>query len=344
MASSGDDGKIIHVQFGRGEKGKSAEKGRKGQGKRRARVSEQAADHPELPEGSPSVEPTRDVYTRAEVEKLLGASAARLRALEKNGVVVPTRRGSHRAYTFQDLIALRTALGLISRGVKLRDVVRAIDALRTAIPRVKKPLLELKVVSDGAKVVVKSGQGTFEPTTGQMVIDFEVKQLREDVVRVLRPAVKQHRARLAFEMYKRASELDEDPRTMDEAQKLYRQAIETDPLLAIAYTNLGNILFRKGDESAAEALYSKALAIDPKQPEAKYNLGYLMLERHELDVAIRYFQGAIESDPRFADAYFNLAMAYEELGDKRNARPLWRTYLELEPSGTWADIARQHLG
>jgi tetratricopeptide (TPR) repeat protein len=122
------------------------------------------------------------------------------------------------------------------------------------------------------------------------------------------------------------------------------QAIETDPLLAIAYTNLGNILFRKGDEAAAEALYSKALAIDPKQPEAKYNLGYLMLERHELDVAIRYFQGAIESDPRFADAYFNLAMAYEELGDKRNARPLWRTYLELEPSGTWADIARQHLG
>jgi tetratricopeptide (TPR) repeat protein len=177
-----------------------------------------------------------------------------------------------------------------------------------------------------------------------MVIDFDVKQLREDVVRVLRPAVKQHRARLAFEMYKRASELDEDPRTMEEAQKLYKQAIETDPLLAIAYTNLGNILFRKGDEAAAEALYSKALAIDPKQPEAKYNLGYLMLERHELDVAIRYFQGAIESDPRFADAYFNLAMAYEELGDKRNARPLWRTYLELEPSGTWADIARQHLG
>ena len=50
------------------------------------------------------------------------------------------------------------------------------------------------------------------------------------------------RARLAFEMYKRASELDEDPRTMEEAQKLYRQAIETDPLLAIAYTNLGNAL------------------------------------------------------------------------------------------------------
>jgi len=342
--ASGSDGKIIHVHFGSGSRKNPA---RSRNERKRARDPEgRAAAQPSVDGGSNgAVEPTRDVYTRSEVEKLTGATTARLRALERNGVVVPSvRRGTKRAYTFQDLIALRAALGLLGKGVKVRDVVKAIGALRTALPKVKKPLTELKVTSDGAKVVVRTNEGAFEPASGQMVLDFDVQQLREDVVRVLRPAVKQHRQRAAFEIYKRASELDEDPRTMDEAARLYKQAIDTDPLLAIAYTNLGNILFRKGDETAAEALYSKALAIDPKQPEAKYNLGYLMLERHELDVAIRYFQGAIESDPRFADAYFNLAMAYEELGDRRNARPLWRTYLELEPTGTWADIARQHLG
>ncbi|MGZ5971588.1 MAG: MerR family transcriptional regulator, partial [Polyangiales bacterium] len=110
-SSSGDDGKIIHVQFGRGDKGK-AQGSRKGQGKRRRPVVGEVTEEQALPsegalEGG-SLEPTRDVYTRAEVEKLLGASAARLRALEKNGVVVPSlRRGAHRAYTFQDLIALR---------------------------------------------------------------------------------------------------------------------------------------------------------------------------------------------------------------------------------------------
>ena len=370
---SGTDGKIIHVHFG-GRRGRS-------NGRKRTRDAGEASRPvapiapvapvappvvppilPVLPPASSSgapgevlpllgavqIEPTQDVYTRAEVEKPLGpmgATATRLRSLEKNGVVVPSlRQGARRAYTFQDLIALRAALGLLKKGVKVKDVARAVAALKASIPRVKKPLIELKVTTDGNKVLVKSSEGTFEPTTGQMTLDFDVRSLREDVVRVLRPAVKQHRARAAFEIYKKASELDEDPRTMDQAATLYRQAIEVDPLLAIAYTNLGNILFRKGDELAAEQLYSKALAIDPKQPEAKYNLGYLMLERHELDVAIRYFQGAIEADPRFADAYFNLAMAYEELGDRRNARPLWRTYLELEPSGTWADIARQHLG
>ncbi len=362
---SGTDGKIIHVHFG-ARRGRANRKRPRGDAPptppselRPSSVPPRPSPQHDANSGSipppldaratdgegPQIEPTRDVYTRAEVEKLTGAKATRLRALEKNGIVVPSaRKGQKRAYTFQDLIALRAALGLLAKGVRVKDVVRAIGALKTAIPRVKKPLTELKVTGDGAKVVVRSSEGTFEPTTGQMMLDFDVRALRDDVVRVLRPAVKQHRARTAFEIYRRASELDEDPRTMEEAAKLYRQAIEIDPLLAIAYTNLGNILFRKGDETSAEALYSKALAIDPRQPEAKYNLGYLMLERHELDVAIRYFQGAIEADPRFADAYFNLAMAYEELGDRRNARPLWRTYLELEPSGTWADIARQHLG
>ena len=33
-------------------------------------------------------------------------------------------------------------------------------------------------------------------------------------------------------------------------------------------------------------------------------------------------------------------MAYEALADKARARIHWKKYLELEPTGTWADIAR----
>ena len=48
--------------------------------------------------------------------------------------------------------------------------------------------------------------------------------------------------------------------------------------LAIAYTNLGNIRFRRGDEVSAMHLYRRAIEVDPRQPEAHYNLGYVMLE------------------------------------------------------------------
>jgi tetratricopeptide (TPR) repeat protein len=185
--------------------------------------------------------------------------------------------------------------------------------------------------------------GAFEPLTGQMVLDFEVKALRDDVVRVLRPSAGRERARTAYELYLRASQLDEDPLSMDDAEVLYREAITLDPWLAIAYTNLGNIRFRRHDAEAAELLYKKALEIDVRQPEAQYNLGYVMLERGQPELSVPLFHGAIEADPKFSDAYFNLAMAYEQIGETSKARPFWKSYISLEPTGTWTEIAKRHL-
>jgi hypothetical protein len=36
-------------------------------------------------------------------------------------------------------------------------------------------------------------------------------------------------------------------------------------------------------------------------------------------------------------------MAYEELGRHGDARPHWDSYLRLDPTGPWAEIARRHL-
>jgi tetratricopeptide (TPR) repeat protein len=85
------------------------------------------------------------------------------------------------------------------------------------------------------------------------------------------------------------------------------------------------------------------LEIDARQPEAQYNLGYVMLERGQPDLSITLFLGAISADPKFSDAYFNLAMAYEQVGEAQKARPYWKSYIALEPSGTWTEIAKRHL-
>jgi len=318
-------GNIIHVQFGPNG----------------GRVPLDGNAAPE--QVMPGREPVTDVFSAKEVSKLLGLSATRLRSLDRASIVSPTgSRNGKRAYTFQDLIALRATL-MLSEKVKLREVARAIGALRQALPRVTRPLQELRIVSDGRRVVVRSHEGSFEPVTGQMVLDFDVGALRTDVVRVLRPETPSDRARTAYDLYVRASSLDEDPSTYDEAASLYRRAIELDPQLAIAYTNLGNILFRRADDHGAEELYLRAIAIDDRQPEGHYNLGYVMLERGDAKRAADHFEKAIARDARFADAHFNLAMAYEQLGERNKARSHWKRYLELEPQGTWADIARKHL-
>src|SRR5580658_1538215 len=80
-------------------------------------------------------EPVTDVFTRREVAKLLGVSEARLRSLDRTAIVSPSgQRGKQRAYTFQDLIALRATRELLEQQVRLRDVARAIGALRATLP------------------------------------------------------------------------------------------------------------------------------------------------------------------------------------------------------------------
>jgi tetratricopeptide (TPR) repeat protein len=326
-------GQVIHVAFGPGG----------GRIQHAEPLPASAALAPTPPAASTG-EPVTDVFSPREVAKLLNLTIAKLRTLDKAHVVSPSAtRNGRKAYTFQDLIALRATHGLLEQRVRLKDIVQTIGALKRALPRVTRPLQELRIVSDGRKVVVKAEDGAFEPVSGQMMLDFRVDGLRDDVVRVLRQEPTGSRARTAYDLYMRASTLDEDPASFDQAEELYKKATELDPNLAIAYTNLGNIRFRRGDEAGAEVLYRKALAIDERQPEAHYNLGYVMLERGYASRAVTYFEAAIKADPRFADAHFNLAMAYEAIADKARARVHWKRYLELEPSGTWADIARDHL-
>jgi tetratricopeptide (TPR) repeat protein len=331
-------GEVIHVAFGPGG-------GRIQHAEQPAAEQKQASNGGSVPPPALNKqEPVTDVFSPREVAKLLGLTPGRLRSLDRAQIVSPSAmRNGRRAYTFQDLIALRATHDLLAKRIRLKDVVQAIGALRRALPRVTRPLQELRIVSDGRRVVVQAEDGSYEPVSGQMVLDFRVDEVRSDVVRVLRHENGGVRARSAYDLYMRASALDEDPATFAEAESLYKRAIDLDPHLAIAYTNLGNIRFRQGDETGAEQLYRKALEIDDRQPEAHYNLGYVMLERGYASRAVTYFESAIKADPRFADAHFNLAMACEALGDRTKARIHWKRYLEIEPTGTWADIARDHL-
>lgn len=330
-----DDSKVIHVAFGPGG----------------GRIS--TPPPPEATRGSAAVrreeaeapfEPALQLFSGKDVERLLGLPSGKLRALDKAGIVQPSgARHGRRAYTFTDLIALRATSELLRARVTLPDVARAVGALRRTLPTVTRPLQELRITSDGRRIVVRADGATFEPVSGQMLLDFRVGHLHNEVVELLGPEIEGARARSAYDFYLQASTLDEDPATYERAEQLYRKAVDLDPHLAIAFTNLGNLRFRRGDQAGAEALYQKALGIDSVQPEAHYNLGYVMLERGEYVLAVRYFQHAIAQDPRFSDAYFNLAMALEAKGDRLEARNYWLQYLDLEPEGAWADIAREHL-
>jgi len=292
-----------------------------------------------------AADPTGDLYTFEETARLFGIRASRLRYWEKTGFLTRSGRvGRQRFYTFQDLIGLRAAKGLLDQGVALRSVRRSVEALCKSLPRVTRPLSTLRITARGQSLVVKTEDGgTYDPTTGQLALDFEVSALRDDVVRVLRHGDGTQHRTAAYMHYLQGCRLDENDATFDEAEREYRTAIELDPSLANAMTNLGNLLFRRGDMPAAEKLYARALQIDAEQPEAFYNLGFLQYDRGDVRGAVLNFRRALRGDPAFADAHFNLAMALEDLGENEQARSHWQTYLALDPESPWAEIARRHL-
>lgn len=325
---------VIHVSFG-------AERGRQ-EGPRPSEARPPTEPPPPTRRRS---DPLAELYTRREVASLFGFTESRLRYWDSSGFLRPSgSAGDRRYYTFQDLISIRAAKGLLDEGVPMRAVRESVFALRANLPRVSSPLSQLRVVADGDAVLVRDDAHAFEPTTGQLVLDFSVDSLRADVVRVLhaRPTTPEQR-RTAYEHYLEGCRLDEAPDTYDQAEEAYRRALEVDPSLANALTNLGNLHYRRGRVSDAEAMYRRALSVDAEQPEALYNLGFLSFERGEPRQAIELFRAAIDNDPGFGDAHFNLAMAYEEVGRAADARPHWETYLEIEPEGSWAEIARRHL-
>lgn len=299
------------------------------------------------PPGEPGAmqnDPLADLYSTAEVGKLFGIAEGRLRSWARSGFLAPSaRRGRRIYYTFQDLVGLRAAKGLLDAGISLAEVKRSVDAMRRLLPRVTRPLVELRVMADGQAMVVKDQAGTFEPLTGQRVLDFSVENLREDVVEKLRRDPTPRERRSAYEAYLEGCRLDENAETYAAAEAAYRRAVALDPSLANALTNLGNLAYRQGDEEQATRRYREALQIDPDQPEALYNLGYLALEAGRLVVAEEHLRAALAVDAEFADAHFNLGRVLREGGDTAGARAHWRAYLELEPEGEWAGLAERNL-
>ena len=74
------------------------------------------------------------------------------------------------------------------------------------------------------------------------------------------------------------------------------------------------------DADKASEYYVKILEIDPNYKYAWFNRGWMEMVLYEdFNNAIDFFNKAIECDPEYAEAYYNRGLAYEKLGDNKNA-------------------------
>lgn len=254
-------------------------------------------------------------YSTRDVASLLGLSVAQVRSCVRAGFLSPSQgpRGEHR-FSFQDLILLRTAKGLLAARVPHRRIHLALKNLREQLPE-GRPLTGVRISAQGHHVVVRDGREVWNPESGQALLDFEVAELARGAAslqRVESKMVEPEAPDAAEEWYERGVEIeDEDP---GEAIQAYRKALEENPDLADAHLNLGRLLHETGGAAAAEPCYRRALAVRPDDSIALFNLGVALQDLDRPQEAIEVYEKALELDPKLADAHFNLAGIYEKLG------------------------------
>ena len=158
------------------------------------------------------------------------------------------------------------------------------------------------------------------------------------------PAEKQKRLASAVEDYQKAIDIkkgiqnDKDPNAGKN--------------LAAYYNNLAEAYAKSNKVDDAVKTYALAAQADPTNASQYYfNTGAVLTNAGKVDDALAAFDKVIAADPNRADAYYwkgvNMIGKATLQGNKMVAPPgtaeAFQKYLELQPTGTYADAAKQML-
>jgi len=307
------------------------------------------------------------LYSVRDAARLFGLTESRLRYWIQAGFLRPSvRQGGRFYYTFADLVGIKAAVELLGAGVPMVRVRRALDGLRGSLPARVAPTSRLRVLSDGETLVVVEDGTAYEPHSGQLVMSFAVSSLgghlarlgsvrdelsgptREETDGAPQPvepgwdATEPHQVTSPYQHFLAGCRAEESG-DLTLAERCYQRAIDLEPSLAAAHTNLGNLAHRRGAAEEARRSYQRALDLDPDQPEARFNLANLLDEMGQTDLALAELLAVCSRHPSFADAHYNLGLLLYRLGGLAQARHHLGQYLALDSSSEWSGRARELL-
>jgi tetratricopeptide (TPR) repeat protein len=287
---------------------------------------------------------TQQAYSRDDVRRQLGVSKRQLESWEKQNLLP-----SSGAFSFSDILALRTLVGLRNSKVSGVQIRKAVHAVRKHFREFENPLTEVKIYSQGKRIEVQfAGDKKMEAISGQLILNFDQAEITK-LLAFPRPSEESDAARRAKSRreaehwFEQGLELEQNGAPLNEVIEAYQKAAEIDPHSAGALVNLGTLFFNARDWRQAERFYRKAVEVDPQYALAHFNLGNLYDERGDRAAALERYLAALTIHPRYADAHYNIALLYQAMGQPLKAVRHWKAYLTMDPASAWAAIARREL-
>jgi len=131
-----------------------------------------------------------------------------------------------------------------------------------------------------------------------------------------------HLARRAWRLW--------NQRKLEEAEKLFKQAIEKDPRNSDAWNGLGWALQNQGSKSAAGA-FKKSIELDPKNSGALNGLGWAAKRADKIEEAIAWWKKSIKAHKHASAAWNGLTRTYMEQGRYASAMASYAAWLQADP-------------
>lgn len=259
-------------------------------------------------------------YSTREVAELLGVAPERVRALARAACVDPERDAHGRLrFSFQDIVLLRNAQGLLGHRSGARRAWRAIRTIGRELQ--DRPLSSVRMRLEGSEVLVSASNTTWNPESGQTLLDFSGADAAADSVSLAErrsAALASRLARSGEDWFELGVALESVGATLD-AETAYRNAFRVEPSNVDSRVNLGRLRHAARALEEAESLYRDALALQPDHGIARFNLGVVLEDKGAADEAMEAYGRALECEPPVIEAHVNLARLYEERGDEQAA-------------------------
>ena len=264
-------------------------------------------------------------YTTKQVADLIGIKSDAVRHFVRRELLLPMKglRGEYR-FSFQDVVMLRTAKGLIDAQVSMRKIYKSLLKLKEELTQVDS-LSSVRIFASGEVVLIQEADRVWEVETGQAQMEFDVEVPSEEVANIKSQGLlkKLPEELNTDEWYNVGLDLEEAD--LEQAPEAYRRAIKLDPKNSDAHVNLGRLYQLDGQLKYAKRHYQLALNARPEHQLANYNMGTIFDELDELEKASDFYQKA----PQVPDAHYNLARILELEGDEISAQRHLRAYQSL---------------
>ncbi len=118
---------------------------------------------------------------------------------------------------------------------------------------------------------------------------------------------------------------------LDDAEAVYRQVFEAQPIYIDALHLLGVIYSQRGDHATSERLIRQAIHINPQADTYQNNLGKALQGQGRLEEAADSYRRTLELNPEHVLACNNLGKVYAELGQWDKAVEAFRQAVALRP-------------